>query len=80
MFTCAQIPIYRGSIESLIPAGMKTGDFHGENGFGNVDFWNPAIYPSDVNTLVQQKHAVEIIRDLVVEVQVQLTFLPIFML
>lgn len=47
---------------------MKIGGFHGENGFGNVDFWDPAKYPSDVNTLIPQKHAVEIIRDLIMEV------------
>lgn len=48
---------------------MKTEYFHGENGFGNVEFWDPAVYPADVNFLVQQKHAVEIIRDLVMQVR-----------
>ena len=57
---------------------MKIGYFHGENGFGNVDFWDPAIYPSDVNSLVQKKHAVEIIRDLVMEVRGLIFFIKFY--
>ncbi|XP_031636105.1 inosine-uridine preferring nucleoside hydrolase-like [Contarinia nasturtii] len=59
------IPIYKGATEALIPCELKVGTFHGANGFGDYEFWHPDIYPSDPNTLTQQKHAVEIIRDLI---------------
>lgn len=45
------------------------GTFHGANGFGDIEFWDPKMYPSDLNVLIQRKHAVEIIRDLVLEVR-----------
>lgn len=64
-----QIPIYKGATEALIPnPEMKVGSFHGENGFADIDFWDLNIYPSDINRIVQQQHAIEIIRDLVLEV------------
>lgn len=44
------------------------GEYHGSNGFSDVEFWHPDIYPSDISSIIQQKHAVEIIRDLVLEV------------
>ena len=59
----------------MIPIQTKSTDFHGENGFGNVDFWDPA---NDVNTLVQKKHAVEIIRDLVMEVRRMIFFIKYY--
>lgn len=62
-----QIPIYRGANEALIPHNSRADFFHGLNGFCDVDFWLPH-YPNDINMMIQQKHAVEIIRDLVMEV------------
>lgn len=64
------MPIYKGATEALIPGEMRVGDFHGNNGFADVQFWHPEIYPSDINTIVQPQHAVEIIRDLVLEVYI----------
>lgn len=62
-----QIPIYKGADEALIPGDIKRGT-HGANGFADVQFWDLNKYPSDINKLIQQKRAVEIIRDLVMEV------------
>ncbi|XP_031628266.1 inosine-uridine preferring nucleoside hydrolase-like isoform X2 [Contarinia nasturtii] len=61
------IPIYKGATEALIPGELKRGTWYGGNGFCDVDFWDTNVYPSDVKTLVQPKHAVEIIRDLILE-------------
>ncbi|XP_031628323.1 uncharacterized protein LOC116344081 [Contarinia nasturtii] len=61
------IPIYKGATEALIPVELNIVKFNGNNGFSDVDFWDTNVYPSDVNTLVQPKHAVEIIRDLILE-------------
>lgn len=63
----AQISIYKGAAEALIPGDMRVGVFFGSNGFSGVDFWKPH-YPSDLKSLIQPKHAIEIIRDLVMEV------------
>lgn len=52
----------------MIPADLNIEWFHGSNGFCDVEFWDANVYPSDVNTLIQRKHAVEIIRDLILEV------------
>lgn len=68
MNSLLQIPIYKGATEALIPGELKCGTWYGENGFCNVEFWHPDVYPSDINTLIQKQHAVEIIRDLVLEV------------
>lgn len=38
--------------------------FWGSNGFSDVNFWQPH-YPHDIDSIVQAKNAVEIIRDLV---------------
>ena len=67
-FFLLQIPLYKGATEALIPGVTRVGTFHGANGFCDVEFWDPNVYPDDVNTLVQRQHAVEIIRDLVLEV------------
>lgn len=41
--------------------------FYGKNGFSDVEFWKPH-YPSDINSIIQPKNAVEIIRDLAMKV------------
>ncbi|XP_055301092.1 nucleoside hydrolase-like isoform X2 [Sitodiplosis mosellana] len=61
------IPMYKGATEAIIPGTLRVGSFHGANGFSDVEFWHPNVYPNDINTLVQRQHAVEIIRDLVLE-------------
>lgn len=38
--------------------------FWGSNGFSDVDFWQPH-FPRDINSIVQAKGAVELIRDLI---------------
>lgn len=37
------------------------------NGFGDIDIWKPH-YPKDINSVIQQEGAVEIIRNLVMKV------------
>lgn len=63
----SQIPIYKGATEAIIPAEIKVGTFRGLNGFSDVEVWQPH-YPNDVNALIQKENAVEIIRNLVMEV------------
>ncbi|XP_055306455.1 nucleoside hydrolase-like [Sitodiplosis mosellana] len=65
-FDRTDIPIYKGADEALIPGDIKRGS-HGANGFADVEFWDLDKYPSDINTLIQRKRAIEIIRDLVME-------------
>ena len=68
-FFLLQIPLYKGATEALIPGVTRVGTFHGANGFCDVEFWHPNVYPNDIDSLVQRKHAVEIIRDLILEVR-----------
>lgn len=65
-----QIPIYKGATEAFIPAEIKVGTFRGSNGFSDVEVWQPH-YPNDLSALIQKENAVEIIRNLVMEVSFQ---------
>lgn len=50
--------------------------FWGSNGFSDVDFWQPH-YPRDINSIVQSKNAVEIIRELVMANPHQISLIAI---
>lgn len=62
-----QIPIYKGATEPLIERSLLNENFHGVNGMGNVDFWPPE-YPTNENALVRPESAMQIIRDLAMQV------------
>lgn len=63
-----QIPIYEGATEALVPIDTMRDNFFGGNGFSDIDIWQ-SNYPSDINSLIQQQKAVEIIRELVMKVR-----------
>lgn len=50
-----------------MPFVWKKPSFFGSNGFCDVEFWQPN-YPSDIKSIVQSKSAIQVIRDLVMEV------------
>lgn len=63
-----QVPIYKGASEAIIPIDTENTYFYGRNGFGDLNIWKPS-YPKDVESIIQRKHAVEIIRELVLKVK-----------
>lgn len=67
MKICFQIPIYKGASEAIIPIDTKRDNYFGKNGFSDIDIWKPH-YPPNVNSIVKKKSAIEIIRDLVMQV------------
>lgn len=46
------------------------GTFRGANGFSDIEVWQPH-FPDDINGLIQRKNAVEMIRDLVMDVSTE---------
>lgn len=65
-FTSTQVPIHQGAVEPLLNIDKKRTTFHGVNGMGDVQFWDPS-FPK-LSEIIHPINAIQIIRDLVMKV------------